>query len=108
MKFSYNWIKELVPDLTIEPRELMKLITIKTAECDGVEEAGAHFAKVVAARVLEAEPIPGSHNQKARIDAGPLGERTLASYAAADDALYIRTAQHLYKIKGDATKTAAK
>lgn len=36
-----------------------------------------------------------------------LGERTLASYAAANDALYIRTAQHLYKIKGDATKTAA-
>ncbi|MBK8001359.1 MAG: PQQ-binding-like beta-propeller repeat protein [Verrucomicrobia bacterium] len=36
-----------------------------------------------------------------------LAERTLASYAAAGDALYIRTAQHLYKIKGDATKTAS-
>jgi outer membrane protein assembly factor BamB len=36
-----------------------------------------------------------------------LAERTLASYAAAGDALYIRTAQHLYKIKGDAAKTAS-
>lgn len=36
-----------------------------------------------------------------------LAERTLASYAAAGDALYIRTAEHLYKIKGNATKTAA-
>ncbi len=77
MKFSYNWIREMVDGLDTPPHDLMQLITIKTAECEGVEVAGAHFANVVAARVLEAEPIPGSHNQKARIDAGPLGERTL-------------------------------
>ncbi|MBL8177939.1 MAG: phenylalanine--tRNA ligase subunit beta [Bryobacterales bacterium] len=82
MKFSYNWIREMVDGLDVAPHDLMQLITIKTAECEGVEEAGSHFAKVVAARVLEAEPIPGSHNRKARIDAGPLGERTLVCGAS--------------------------
>lgn len=37
MKFSYNWIRELVPGLDTEPLELMRLITMKTAECEGLE-----------------------------------------------------------------------
>ncbi|MCZ2148600.1 MAG: phenylalanine--tRNA ligase subunit beta [Bryobacterales bacterium] len=77
MKFSYNWIQELVDGLEASPADLMRLITIKTAECEGVEAAGAHFAQVVAARVLEAEPVPGSHNRKAVVDAGALGRRTV-------------------------------
>lgn len=77
MKFSYNWIHELVPALSLPPQELMKLITIKTAECDGVEPVGEHFAKVVTARVLEAEPIANTHNQRTVIDAGPLGRHTV-------------------------------
>jgi phenylalanyl-tRNA synthetase beta chain len=40
MKFSYNWIRELVPGLDAEPAELMRLITMKTAECEGLEHAG--------------------------------------------------------------------
>ena len=72
----------MVDGLDTPPQQLMQLISIKTAECEGVEETGAHFAKVVAARVIEAEPIAGSHNQKARIDAGPLGERTLVCGAS--------------------------
>lgn len=35
-----------------------------------------------------------------KLAANPLGERTLASYAVTDDALFIRTEQHLFKIKG--------
>ncbi|MDX1981856.1 MAG: phenylalanine--tRNA ligase subunit beta [Bryobacteraceae bacterium] len=77
MKFSYNWIRELVRDLDVEPRELMRLITIKTAECEGVELTGAHFERVVAARVLSVEPIADSHNVKAVVDAGGLGRRTV-------------------------------
>ncbi len=77
MKFSYNWIQELVSGLDIAPVELMKRITIKTAECEGVEAVGAHFAAAVPARVLTVEPIGGSHNVKAVVDAGPLGERTV-------------------------------
>ncbi len=37
MKFSYQWIRELVPGLQTAPAELQRLITAKTAECEGIE-----------------------------------------------------------------------
>jgi phenylalanyl-tRNA synthetase beta chain len=77
MKFSYQWIGDLVDGLKAGPAELMRLMTIKTAECEGMEEHGAHFAFVVAARVEEVTPLGDSHNRKAMIDAGPLGKRTV-------------------------------
>jgi hypothetical protein len=40
MKFSYNWLRELVDGLQTPPQELERLITIHTAECDRVEEVG--------------------------------------------------------------------
>jgi phenylalanyl-tRNA synthetase beta chain len=71
VKFSHNWIRELVPGLTADPRALMSLLTLKTAECEGVEEHAPWLSEVVAARVLQVEPIEGSHNVKAIVDAGP-------------------------------------
>ena len=44
MKFSYTWLRELVDGLDTPPQELERLITVKTAECEGVEEAGALLA----------------------------------------------------------------
>jgi len=41
MKFSYNWLRELVPGLTMEVTELARQITMKTAECEGVHDPGA-------------------------------------------------------------------
>lgn len=38
MKFSYRWLSELVPGLDIEPAQLQRLITMKTAECEGIEQ----------------------------------------------------------------------
>ncbi len=70
MKFSYRWLCELVPDLTAEPAELQRLITMKTAECEGVEPVGAHFSQVIAARVIEAEPLAKGKNKAVKIDAG--------------------------------------
>ena len=72
MKFSYNWIRELVPGLDMSPMELARLITMKTAECEAVEEYAPHLARVVAARVLEAHKIEGTHLTRAIVDAGPL------------------------------------
>ncbi len=43
---------------------------MKTAECEGIEPAGAHFAQVVAARVLSVEPLPKGKNKAVKIDAG--------------------------------------
>lgn len=78
MKFSTNWLRDLVPSLAIPPRELMRLITMKTAECEGVEEFAPWLAQVCVARVLETEAIDGTHNVKALIDAGPtFGRKTV-------------------------------
>ena len=70
MKFSYQWLCDLVPGLATDPAELQRLITMKTAECEGVEPVGAHFATVLAAQVLTVEPLPKGKNKLVTIDAG--------------------------------------
>jgi len=77
VKFSYNWIREFVPGLTQAAALLERLITMKTAECEGIEEEGKLLAIARVARVETVEPIPDSHNVKAVIDAGPLGRKTV-------------------------------
>lgn len=70
MKFSYQWLRELTPGLSLDPNELQRLITMKTAECEGVEPFGAHFAQIVAARIVSVEPAPKGKNKLVRIEAG--------------------------------------
>jgi len=41
MKFSYNWLRELVPGLKMDVTTLAQQITMKTAECEGVHDPGA-------------------------------------------------------------------
>jgi phenylalanyl-tRNA synthetase beta chain len=77
MKFSYNWIRELVPALGTPARQLERLITMRTAECEGVAETGELLANAVAARVVSVEPIPGSHNVKAIVQTGVYGEKAV-------------------------------
>ena len=77
MKFSYNWIREFVRDLDSAPGALEKLITMKTAECEGIEVTGALLDRACAARVESVEPIPNSHNRKAIVDAGRYGRKTV-------------------------------
>ncbi len=75
MKFSYNWIRELVPGLTAEAVGLQRLITIKTAECEGVETYGV--AGACPATVLSVEPIPNTHVVKAELDTESYGLKTV-------------------------------
>jgi phenylalanyl-tRNA synthetase beta chain len=82
MLFSYNWIRELVDGLNAAPDVLERLITMKTAECEGVVRVAELLEKACAARVVEVEPIPGSHNVKAVVDAGRYGVRTVVCGAA--------------------------
>lgn len=83
MKFSYQWISELVDGLDVQPRELMRLITMKTAECEGVEEAGALLANASPARVISVDEIaPGSHNRKAVVETVKYGVKTLVCGAS--------------------------
>ncbi|MBS1859498.1 MAG: phenylalanine--tRNA ligase subunit beta [Acidobacteria bacterium] len=77
MKFSYNWIREFVPGLTQAALPLERLITMKTAECEGIEETGRALAGASVAAVLSVSPLPDTHNVKAVVDLGELGLRTV-------------------------------
>jgi phenylalanyl-tRNA synthetase beta chain len=77
LKFSYNWIRELVDGLDCPPGDLERLITIKTAECEGIEPAGELLELACLARVESVEPIAGSHNVKAVVDTGVYGVKTV-------------------------------
>jgi phenylalanyl-tRNA synthetase beta chain len=70
MKFSYQWLRDLVPDLSTSPAALQRLITMKTAECEGIEAIGEHFESVIAVRVLTVEPLPKGKNKRVTADAG--------------------------------------
>jgi phenylalanyl-tRNA synthetase beta chain len=75
MKFSYQWIRELVPGLDTQPAELMRLITMKTAECEGLERVGTALADATVARVKDVEFIAGSHNQIVVVETARYGTK---------------------------------
>jgi phenylalanyl-tRNA synthetase beta chain len=77
MKFSYNWIRELVPGLDQSPKELMRLITMKTAECEGLEQAGVPLESACIARVAGIQWIKGSHNQVVKVETARYGAKTV-------------------------------
>ena len=77
MKFSYNWIRELVDGLDLTPLDLERLITMKTAECEGIQEVGRLLDGACVARVDVVEPIPGGHNVKAEVETGWYGRKTV-------------------------------
>jgi len=85
LKFSYNWIRELVEGLECAAGPLERLITMKTAECEGIESVGDALDVALVARVVEVEPVapavlpPAGHtnNAKAIVDLGPHGRKTV-------------------------------
>jgi phenylalanyl-tRNA synthetase beta chain len=77
LKFSYNWIREMVSGLEASPDELSRLITMKTAESEGVERACACMTSVTEATVMSVQPIEGSHNRKAVVYSERYGQRTV-------------------------------
>ena len=78
MKFSYRWLKSFVEDFDVPAETLERLITMKTAECEGVVNPSPLLANATVAMVLSVEPVEGSnHLQKASIDAGAHGRRTV-------------------------------
>ena len=59
----------------MEPAELMRLITMKTAECEGLETAGAALAGASLARVASVEWMEGSHSQIAIVETARYGKK---------------------------------
>jgi phenylalanyl-tRNA synthetase beta chain len=76
MKFSYRWLREYV-DLNIDAKEVARLITLHTAESEGVELHGELLKGACPAKVISAEPIPNAKNQKAVVYTELYGEKTL-------------------------------
>jgi phenylalanyl-tRNA synthetase beta chain len=77
VKFSYNWLREFVEGLDAPPEPLERLITMKTAECEGIEHTGKLLAGACLAQVEAVEPIPGGHNVTARVRTELYGEKTV-------------------------------
>src|ERR1700722_3543272 len=57
MKFSYSWLQELVDGLNESPKELMNVISLKTAECEGLEETGVMLTGACEARIVTVEQL---------------------------------------------------
>ncbi len=66
MKFSYDWLREMVPGLSAKPAELERLITLKTAECEGVEQAGSDWIIEIDNKSLTHRPDLWGHYGMAR------------------------------------------
>jgi phenylalanyl-tRNA synthetase beta chain len=76
MKFSYQWLSEYV-NLGIDAKEVARLITLHTAESEGVEVHGELLKGACPAKVISAEAIPNAKNQKAVVFTELYGEKTL-------------------------------
>ncbi len=77
MKFSYGWIREFVDGLDTPADKLERLITMKTAECEGIEETSPLLAHAAIATVESVTPIEGTHNAVALVNAGRYGKKTV-------------------------------
>src|ERR1700690_644571 len=78
MNFSYNWLAALVDGMDATPAKLGQLITMKTAECDGVHTHAPYLDRVCAARIVSVTPIPASsHNVTAVVETGRYGPKTV-------------------------------
>jgi phenylalanyl-tRNA synthetase beta chain len=77
MKFSYQWLREMVAGLDTPPAELERWITIKTAECEGIEPHGSDFAIEVDNKSLTHRPDLWGHHGMAREVAAILGKPLL-------------------------------
>lgn len=66
MKFSYDWLLEMVPGLLVQPDVLAGLITLKTAECEGYSPNGNDFVIEIDNKSLTHRPDLWGHYGMAR------------------------------------------
>src|SRR5215471_4376483 len=70
MKFSYNWLREMLPGLEIEPDALARHITLKTAECEGAEKLGDdHIIEIDNKSITHRPDLWGHHGMAREIAA---------------------------------------
>jgi phenylalanyl-tRNA synthetase beta chain len=77
MKFSYNWLRDLVEQLDKSPQELAQLITLKTAESEGVETHGGDLVIEIDNKSLTHRPDLWGHYGMAREVSAILGRKLI-------------------------------
>jgi phenylalanyl-tRNA synthetase beta chain len=75
LKFSFNWLTEFVEGAGLPPKELGRLITMQTAECEGVETAGEDSIIEIDNKSLTHRPDLWGHHGLAREVAAITGGR---------------------------------
>jgi phenylalanyl-tRNA synthetase beta chain len=75
VKFSFNWLSELVEGVAVSPQELGQLITMKTAECEAVESAGDDSVIEIDNKSITHRPDLWGHHGLAREVAAITGGR---------------------------------
>ncbi|MGI6393744.1 MAG: phenylalanine--tRNA ligase subunit beta [bacterium] len=64
MKISFNWLNDYIDLSDIKPEHAAEMLTMKSAEVESSEWVGAHFEKVIVAKVEKVEPHPDSDHLK--------------------------------------------
>ncbi|HEX5431721.1 MAG TPA: phenylalanine--tRNA ligase subunit beta [Bryobacteraceae bacterium] len=77
MKFSYNWLQEMVEGLATPAKDLELLITLKTAECEGIEPWDGDHIIEVDNKSLTHRPDLWGHYGMAREVAAITGKKLL-------------------------------
>ena len=77
MKFSYDWLLEMLPGLGVQPDALTHHITLHTAECEGFSPTGSDYVIEVDNKSLTHRPDLWGHYGMAREVAAILRHRLI-------------------------------
>ena len=69
MKISLNWLKKYV-DIKIPTEELIRLIGARLVEVEDIIDESKKYDNIFVVKVVECEPIEGTHLHRCLIDAG--------------------------------------
>lgn len=58
MKLSYQWLKEILPDLKISPEKLVEILNLQVAAVEKIERLEKGLNKVIVAEILEIKKHP--------------------------------------------------
>jgi len=74
MKASINWLEDFIDLSELTPRQVADKLTMAGLEVENLFDRFAHLKTVVAARLAEVSPLPGSgHLKICRVEAGDRG-----------------------------------
>ncbi|MDR0297307.1 MAG: phenylalanine--tRNA ligase subunit beta [Streptococcaceae bacterium] len=70
MLVSYNWLKELVPDLAVSAVELGEKMSLSGIECEEVYTRADGLSKLVVGEIVSFEDVPETHLHVCQVSVG--------------------------------------